>query len=146
MHTLDMVGWIGIMAILVWWWWSSRKIPATKCGHMTLVSGSVTIFGKRVAFRLPVKDGKTDYCLDCVGRMTVYCHQCLRPVIVGDELAWTKETADVPAVDGGVYNRYTCCRKCGSERAGVWVLPGRTQFLPLLKDWLMAEGLVKEEG
>lgn len=132
MNTLDLIGWTGIVAIAAWWLWVNRKIPATKCGHRTYMSGSVVIFGKHVAFRLPVKDGQTQYCLECIGQMTVYCHRCLKRVLVGDELGWVRKSP--AAAEEGAYNRYTCCLKCGSGQAGVWVIPGRVKILPVLQE------------
>lgn len=151
MHALDVVGFIGIMAILVWWRWSSRMIPATKCGHKTRISGSVVIFGKHVAFRLPVKDGQTQYCLECIGKMAVRCASCGEPVIVGDTVTLRAPIAGRRLVESNGCKsdgagRYIGCYRCGHTRSdgvGFLVIPGKVRIIPHVNEPVIAMARVK---
>lgn len=147
MNTLDLIGWTGIVAITAWWLWVNRKIPATKCGHRTYMSGSVMVFGKHVAFRLPVKDGQTDYCLRCIGKMSIRCAWHGEPIVIGDAVTLRQPIAGRTLVDTGgcksdEAGRYLGCLKCGclrSDGKGLWVLPGRAQILPVLQEPVTAQ-------
>lgn len=147
MHILDFLGSVGIVAIFLWWLWRFRTIPATTCGHRTYVSGSVEIFGKHVAFRLPVKDGQTDYCLDCIGGMTILCTECGGLIVVGDAVTLRAPIAGRVLVDSNgcksdADGRYIGCYRHGhtkSDGVGLFVIPGIVRPLPLVQELVVAE-------
>ncbi len=57
---------------------------ANKCGHITKLKGLMYDGIKKVIWRLPLSDnGNPNYCLDCVGDMSILCAWCNQPITVG---------------------------------------------------------------
>lgn len=69
-------------------WIYKRKLPyytATKCGHRTEQSGPVSAFGHTIIKQMPKNEyGSVDYCLDCIGKMTILCAWCGNHIFIGD--------------------------------------------------------------
>lgn len=107
-----------------------------KCGHETKIKGKVTAFGHTTTTKMPVnEDGSLDYCLDCIGKMTIRCAWCKEPIFIGDIITLyspMKKDEFVLPEDAVIYNeermtvvgcgRITCA-DTGADYAGSW-LPG----------------------
>ena len=64
----------------------NREVLA-KCGHKTKLRGTVTAFGERTTMRMPTNaEGTTDYCLECIGKMTIRCAWCGGLIFIGDPI------------------------------------------------------------
>ncbi len=113
----------------------SQQVEA-KCGHTTRTKVHLKAFGGECFLELPVKDGKTSYCWDCLEAMTILCAWCGEPIFIGDPITLyspTDENFEVPDY-AVVYNwelrqLVGClrmnCADSGAGRAGFWVPPGK---------------------
>jgi len=127
-----------------------KKYIATKCGHKTCSKGTVnTPYGKYKT-KMPVINDKVEYCLDCIGKMTICCAWCGGPIFIGDPITLysptkrpkhllkkgviTKSDAERNnnqfKAGGVVYDEKTMslvgclrmnCADTGADRAGFWV-------------------------
>lgn len=60
---------------------------ATECGHRTRRTGKIRAFGQTLIVRMPInEDGSVDYCLDCIGKMTIPCAWCCEPIFIGEPI------------------------------------------------------------
>ena len=113
---------------------SPFRYTATKCGRRTKRSGSVSAFGCTTIIKMPKNEsGSVDYCLDCIGKMTIQCAWCGNPIFIGDPITLyePRDNFKVPEY-AVVYNKgplqlVGClgwnCANTGADRAGFW-LPG----------------------
>lgn len=112
------------------------KIPATTCGHMTKIKGKVSAFGETTTITVPVEDGKTLYCHDCLGKMTIRCAWCENLIFIGFPITlYTPKDPNNFEVPKGAHvhsqNPLTLvgclsrdCADIGADRAGFWHPPG----------------------
>lgn len=107
------------------------RLTATQCGHRTKHAGGVSAFGKTVWLQPPKNDsGSTDYCLECIGKMTIRCAWCGEPIFVGEPITLFApvDVFDVPehAVlhRAGTSEFVGClrfnCAESGALLAGFW--------------------------
>jgi len=67
--------------------WSPFRYTATKCGHRTKQTGNITAFGRTIIISMPKnKKGSVDYCLECIGKMTIQCAWCRNPIFIGNPI------------------------------------------------------------
>jgi len=130
------------------------RYKATKCGHRTKQTGRVSAFGQSTVMKMPKnKVGSVDYCLDCIGIMTVRCAWCCDPIFIGSSITLyspgpregffssreptdaqeKRKQKDFALPDGAViYFEHPLtlvgclgwnCADTGADRAGFW-LPG----------------------
>lgn len=68
-------------------WFGPKEVTATLCGHRTKLAGEVTAFGESTTVTIPLnEDGSANYCLDCIGKMTIRCAWCVNPIFIGDPI------------------------------------------------------------
>ena len=113
-----------------------KKYYAQKCGHLTALKGYIVVFGEKVLISLKPKEGKVDYCLECIGKMAIRCAWCGRSIMVGEPITLytpTNPNFKIPEY-AVVYQEEPLqlvgclrwdCADSGIERAGFWVAPGR---------------------
>lgn len=112
-----------------------KRYTAEKCGHTTRRSGRYSAFDDYRSRQFPLnKNGTVDWCLDCMGKMTIQCGWCGDPIFVCDPITLYEptETAQVPdyAVqyeENGRTHIVGClgwdCAETGADRKGFW-MPG----------------------
>lgn len=72
---------------------------ATICGHQTQRKGDVVAFGHKTGLQMPINNhGSVDYCLNCIGKMTIQCVLCGEPIFVPEPVALVKrdQNDDIP--------------------------------------------------
>ena len=108
-----------------------RRYKAVKCGHTTKLAGTIETFGEKVRFKLGQnKNGEVQYCLDCVGKMTIKCAWCGDIIPVGSPITLYTPKGDFNVPEHAVvYNEdplqlVGClgwdCAETGADRAGFW--------------------------
>lgn len=132
-----------------------RKIySANICKHHTQKKGRVQALGDRFTMNMPLSDnGKPDYCLECISRMSIQCAWCSNSINIGDPV-----TLHLPR-DGEVYEaplyavryptngkhfvgclRWDCSDGGGIDRVGFWMPPGQVNRVPSPIEMLLASG------
>jgi len=109
---------------------------ASACGHKTWVNGRVTAFGQTIKTVMPLKNGRPEYCLDCIGGMAIQCAWCTLPIFIGDAVTLYSPREigyEIPSF-AVVYSEEPMrlvgclrwdCMQTGADRAGFW-LPDAT--------------------
>jgi len=127
MHLKDFPSWLASL--------NPRHYTATKCGHRTKRAGRVSAFECTIITKMPKNEsGSVDYCLSCLGGMTIQCAWCKDPIFIGDPvtLYTPRNRAFVVPPHAVVYNENPLqlvgcldwlCADTGADRAGFW-LPG----------------------
>ncbi len=117
-----------------------KKIVAG-CGHKTLEKDTVTAFGASCKTKIPIVDGKTDYCHRCLEKMAIRCAWCGKVIFIGDPITlysprdknW--KMPDYAVLYNKEHNSYVgClrwnCAETGADRAGFWYPPGKVYRVP----------------
>ncbi|HEY4479215.1 MAG TPA: hypothetical protein VI981_02575 [Candidatus Paceibacterota bacterium] len=106
------------------------------CSHSARRSASFRMDGEKVTFNL--SDKQTEWCPECLSKMTILCVFCARPIFIGDPICLPickKNKVPPSAVlyedfgssgQEGQYVsclRFNCCDS-GANRAGFWQPPG----------------------
>jgi len=127
---------------------------ANRCGHQTKQEGFITCGEHTIIMAMPLaENGHPEYCLDCIGNMTIQCAWCDRRIPIGSPI-----TLYIPKESYAVPNHAVCyteddskalvgclgseCADAGMDRAGFW-LPGedgrgRVQRVPTIMETLLA--------
>lgn len=134
-----------------------RRYTATKCGHRTKRVGRATVFDDRPIFSMPLNDlGSVDYCLDCIGDMSIRCAWCEKIITVGSPVTlYSPKDKDFKIPDHAVVYKKKdplqlvgClgwnCAHTGGDRAGFW-MPGNdgkgvVERVPTAWEAVMASG------
>lgn len=116
---------------LRWGHLSPLTYRADRCGHDTKRYGHISAFGRISPMLLPRnKRGSVDYCLDCIGKMTIRCAWCDKPIFIGDPVTLYRAGSDFQVPEHAVV--YTedplrlvgClgwkCADIATARAGFW--------------------------
>ena len=113
---------------------SLLRYKAKKCGHFTRRTGSISVFGGSFVMQMPFNDdGSVDYCLSCIGKMSIRCAWCSSPIAIGSPVTlYTPALGFVPPDDAVVFSTEPLrlvgclgwdCAHSGADRGGFW-LPG----------------------
>jgi hypothetical protein len=133
--------------------WRNRPIKAILCGHKTRPFGQITAFGYGFWAEIPVFKGKTTFCHECIGKMTIRCAWCGKPIFVGHLVTLSIPPAGARMPEHTQYylldKGHACigCANCARQedvRAGFWTQPGRVQLLPTIFAVCPQEFLKKE--
>ena len=142
MSALSWFVWGFIALFVLRWFWRRRTLRATVCGHHTKIKGSVTAFGETVQGRLSVIQGKTPYCHTCLGKMSIQCAWCGKPIFIGHRVTLYLKQLGVRMPDHAVpYQHeesgqlsYVGCMRCAdlgfADAHGAWVPSGRVERIP----------------
>jgi len=117
-----------------------KKIVAG-CGHETLKKDKVTAFGISCETKIPIVDGKTDYCHRCLEKMAIRCSWCGGVIFIGDPVTLyspndkNHKMPDYAVLHNKKDNSYVgClrlnCAETGADRAGFWYPPGKVYRVP----------------
>ncbi len=146
------------MEVKFWIFWFSvtsifRKTHiANVCGHRTKREGATESFGERYVMGMPLeKNGRPDYCLECIGKMAIRCGWCGRPIHIGDLITpylpkpnmpeYTRYHQDSPTSHRTVVGcQRTDCAETGADYHGQWQPPGKVMRFPSVIETL--EGAV----
>ena len=64
-----------------------KRYTAEKCGHDTRRSGRIHAFDTYRSKQMPLNmNGTADWCLDCIGKMTIRCAWCGNPIFIADPI------------------------------------------------------------
>jgi hypothetical protein len=116
-----------------------KKYVGNVCKHRTLLSGEIRAQSEGFLMKMPLEEnGSPEYCLECIGKMSIRCAWCGEPIFIGDPVTLYKpvETFDVPeyAVPYGDSKCFVGCLRAtcadGCDRAGFWVPPGEVYRVP----------------
>lgn len=116
-----------------------QTLIATVCGHETKQKGLSIVFGKAsTILTMPVdENGHTEYCLDCIGEMSIRCAWCGESISVGSPVTLYLASTSFKVPDYAV--RYSgdesclvgClrwnCADTGADMCGHWVPPGKVE-------------------
>ncbi len=112
-----------------------RKIVAG-CGHETLKKDIITAFGESCEIKIPIINGKTDYCHRCIEKMTIKCAWCGKPIFIGMPVTLYVVKKDFVLPDGAVWfnenqRQPVGCRRCAemgpADWMGYWIPPGKVK-------------------
>ncbi|MEN9647234.1 MAG: hypothetical protein RLY57_38 [Candidatus Parcubacteria bacterium] len=133
-----------------------KNYKANKCGHKTKRQGCLTVFGDKhyTYMRMPLAENETpDYCLECIGKMSIRCAWCGEPIHIGDPVIASiplSPTFELPAGahsfrgDEGETVVLGClrwdCADSGIFRNGFWNPPGVYTPVPSPLDLMMSSG------
>lgn len=134
-----------IAAVFVGWLGFFRTVRATKCGHRTLVRGTIEAFGELKNYMLPVEEGVAEYCLDCLSAMTIRCAWCDQPIFIDDPVTLRDVSADWTLTSHAKLSlrdehdqrgRYIGCFRRTCVRTidhpdGYWLPPGVVHRIPV---------------
>lgn len=119
----------------MFWNLFKKRFFAEKCFHQTVKKGRVYAFGKSGIIEMPVNEnGAVDYCLDCLGKMTIRCAWCNELIFIGEPITLYTPLDDEFKIPNHavIYQQdplqlVGClrfdCADSGIDRAGFWV-PG----------------------
>lgn len=127
-----------------------RKLMAD-CGHKTLRTDRVTAFGTSCKTKIPINNGRTDYCHRCLEKMAIRCAWCGEVIFIGDPVTlYSPRDAECQMPEYAVlynkdHNSYVgClrwnCAETGADRAGFWYPPGRVVRTPSPLEVAMQSG------
>lgn len=110
---------------------------ANICGHLTRQKGLINDGRNTISMRMPLaKNGHPEYCLDCIGKMTIRCAWCGEPIIIGSPITLytPKQSFVVPdyAVRYGEEGALVGCLRwacavSGADLCGYWMPPGEVE-------------------
>lgn len=137
---MSLLAWLGAavaIAALIYTLYTNwpETFTASKCGHKTRLAGKVKAFEQEIHIKMPKnKEGAVDWCLDCVGNMTIQCAWCENPIFIGEPVTLYSPCDEFEVPEHAVvYNEdplqlVGClgwdCASTGGDRAGFWV-PGK---------------------
>ena len=132
--------------------WPFRKTyTANICGHHTKKTGKVVSHGVSHQIGMPLaNNGNPDYCLKCIGEMSIKCAWCKSPINIGDPVTLyiPNESSGVPSYAVRYDKDPRClvgclgwnCASTGGDRQGFWVPPGKVKRVPSPIEMLMEGG------
>lgn len=115
---------------------------ANVCGHKTHKNGFMHNGKNMTIMEMPLSEnGHPDYCLECIGKMSIRCAWCGEPITIGSSvtLYLPKKEFKVPdyAVrygEGDDQALVGClrwdCADTGADLAGRWLPPGVVHRVP----------------
>lgn len=141
----------------LWVMWLTVSIPirktytATTCGHQTKKTGKISPDSESSIMSMPLsKNGNPDYCLDCLGKMSIKCAWCKNPIHIGDPVTLyiPEESFEIPKHAVKYHEDERClvgclgwdCASSGADRQGFWVPPGKVERVPSPMGLLMSDG------
>lgn len=115
-----------------------RTYVATVCGHYTKVVGFIHDGDEDVLLDMSRVSGAPEYCLDCLGKMSIRCGWCNMPIKVGDGITLISPKPDYDVPETAVryeagHNELVGCMRMDCAPvggfAGYWVPPGEALSL-----------------
>jgi len=131
-----------------------RTYTANVCRHKTKLEGPMSDGENTNIMEMPLaKNGSPDYCIECLGKMSIKCAWCSHPIVIGELITLYTPKKDYQAPGYAV--RYTedgvdafvgCSRmSCadGCDLCGRWMPPGEVKRVPSpLELCLASNGMV----
>ncbi|MCU0660311.1 MAG: hypothetical protein MUD00_01725 [Candidatus Pacebacteria bacterium] len=117
------------------------KMYIAECGHVSKIHDEVRAFGRLIKTRVPLKDGKIEYCHACLAKMAIQCAWCKSPIFIGDMITLYSPVSKDFKIPGHakVYSenplqlvgcQCSDCTESGADYCGVWVPPGKVERFP----------------
>lgn len=117
---------------------------ANVCGHLTKQKGVMkSPDGSQSIMSMPLADnGHPNYCLECIGKMTIQCAWCDNRIAIGDPVTLyiPKKGFEIPkhavhySSEGGQESLVGClgwnCAESSADLCGRWMPPGVVQRVP----------------
>lgn len=115
-----------------------KKNYSADCGHKTKLHDRVTAFGESTLTRLSIKDGKIDYCHQCIEKMAIQCAWCGHTIFIGDPITlYSPRDEDFEVPEHAIFYQEDSlqlvgclrwnCADSGADRMGFWLPPGIVQ-------------------
>jgi len=131
------------------WPFKKRKFMAS-CGHETYRVGTVTHKGETRKLKIPIVNGKAQYCHKCIEEMTVICAWCKKPIFIGDFITlYSIESGFMPPFKSVIYSKNpltmvgcerTHCADTRADYCGIWIPPGKVYKMMSAVEMGMASG------
>lgn len=115
------------------------KRTKARCGHKTRLSGAIYAYERATKVKLePNENGNIEYCLKCLGDMTIKCAYCKNPIFIGEPVKVYSPKDDnfqIPK-EAHIYKEepltVVACRRlsCANKKNGhdgFWVPPGKVK-------------------
>ncbi len=129
-----------------------RNYIAKVCLHKTKRSGVIKSLDEEIIMQMPLEDdGRPDYCLNCIAKMSIRCAWCGSVILIDDfiTLYVPSNTFRIPDyaviykdIDGSE-TLVGCLRKgCGITEVdmnGRWVTPGKVDRFPSPMEMALAQ-------
>lgn len=121
-----------------------------KCGHKTYKRDNISAFEKSRILEIPIEDDEANDCHRCLGKMTIKCAWCEKPIFIGSPITLYSPTdkkgfklpkhaviydKEKMAVVGCL--RWDCVNSV-IDRAGFWYPPGKVERVPSPLEIVMA--------
>lgn len=109
-----------------------KTYTAAICGHPTKICGEIKTLDSSTIMEMPKnKDGVPDFCLECIGKMTIRCPWCKEEISIGDPITlYSTGNKDFKVPEESVVFKEDpltlvgClrfdCADTGCDRAGFW--------------------------
>lgn len=124
-----------VLNIVAMWWIITTNRPqgtytAKKCGHATKLIGLVYDGQKKIFWKMPLVDNiNPNYCLDCIGAMSILCAWCNQPITVGSPITLYEHNEDFDVPKHAVHHDERAlvgcmrsnCADYKEDVAGIWV-------------------------
>jgi hypothetical protein len=128
-----------------------KTYKANLCGHRTKRTGKLTSHGESHVMKMPLAENDApDYCLECIGKMSIQCAWCCSSIHINDPITLygVKDGEVIPdhavRFQGDPTKFVGClgwdCAESGGHRAGFWVPPGEVLRVQTPLEILMASG------
>lgn len=118
-----------------------RNHTANICKHQTKQKGFMHDGQSTTIMQMPLaENGHPDYCLECIGKMSIRCAWCGKPIAIGSPV-----TLYIPNDDFKVPDYAVCysegdskalvgclrwnCADTGADMSGHWIPPGKVHRL-----------------
>lgn len=123
---------------MIGWFKNFKVMKATKCGHETKLKGKIKVFDKEIGMEMRANEkGKVEYCLDCIGKMSIRCAWCGESIVIGEPITLYSPNDNFEIPEYAVEYRDPAPNNClrlvgclrwdcadsGASRSGFW-MPG----------------------
>lgn len=118
-----------------------RTYTANICGHQTKLKGPMSDGESVNIMEMPLaENGSPDYCLECIGKMSIKCAWCEHPIVIGELITLYVPQKDFTVPDYAVHypddtgqalvgcSRMDCADGC--DICGRWMPPGKVARIP----------------
>lgn len=125
---------------------------ASVCGHQTKLVGVINDGKEDCLMRMQVAESeRPEYCLKCVGEMSIQCAWCGEPIVIGEPITLyvPRDGTGIPAparvvpyIENGQMAYVGClgwgCADSGADVCGRWMPPGKVERVPSPIEMMLA--------
>ncbi len=131
---------------------------ANICNHKTKLEGPMSDGKHTITMKMPLaENGNPDYCLKCIGEMSIKCAWCNNPITIGSPITLYTPKDDydipeyaVPYTENDSKALVGClgweCAHSGADMCGRWMPPGKVERQPSPLELCMMANQGNEEN